>query len=188
MKKAFYIRTRKPVNEDKGCIGIDKIGGLPTHKPPYFPTYASGKQEGFLMQIYCDKEKFPDFQNILCWQFYQDVNEEDMITIVEVPIGAELNVNNEGTIIERIKERIIYYEEGLEPDIWEIGADKYSEEEEDLFYSSKIGGAVPDNYIDSELEYIGRIYESICDDYELNFGTAVLELCRDKNGKLIFEE
>lgn len=113
MKKAFYIRTRKPVNEDKGCIGIDKIGGLPTHKPPYFPTYASGKQEGFLMQIYCDKEKFPDFQNILCWQFYQDVNEEDMITIVEVPIGAELNVNNEGTIIERIKERIIYYEEGF---------------------------------------------------------------------------
>lgn len=187
MRKAFYMRTRKQVNEEMGYVKIDKIGGLPTHKPPYFPIYSSGEQEGFLMQIYYDKEKFGEFEGILCWQFYQDVNEEDMVTIVEVPIGADLNINNEGTLIERIPERVIYYEEGIEPDIWEIGSDKYSEEEEDMFYSSKIGGAIPDSYINTSIEYIGRIYESICDDYELNFGTPVLELVKDKNGKLTFE-
>ncbi|MFB0843465.1 hypothetical protein [Paenibacillus oleatilyticus] len=186
MKRVFYMKTRERVPGDEKNIYLDKIGGVPTHKPEKFPIYLEDEKYGFVMQIYCDKEKFPNIEGVLCWQIYQDVNEEDIPIIIEVPIGAELNTNNEGTPINRLKERIIYYEKGLEPDVLEIGLGIYSDEEEDKYFSSKIGGAIPEDYMSPDFEYIGRMYESIydADDYGLNFGIEGLNLARNRKGKM----
>ncbi len=176
MKKVFYMKTRKPISEDKNKVNIDKIGGLPTHKPVSFPKYPSGNEKGFVMQIYCDQEKFTGFSNVLCWHIYANINEHGDYEIVEVPVGAEIN-NNEGKEISRLEERIIYYEEGEEPDIL-----NYDDEIDD-YLTSRIGGSIPEDYIDYEKEFIGWIYESICD-YELNFGGRKMTLMKNKSGSL----
>ncbi|KNY27555.1 hypothetical protein [Pseudobacteroides cellulosolvens] len=178
MKKVFYMKTRKPIPEDKKKVNIDKIGGLPTHKPLSFPKYPSGNEKGFIMQIYCDQEKFPDFidNNILCWHIYANVNEHGDYEIVEVPVGAEIN-NNEGKEISRLEERIIYYEIGEEPDIL-----NYDDEIDD-YLTSRIGGSIPEDYIEYEKGFIGWIYESICD-YELNIGGRTMTLMKNKSGNI----
>uniref|UniRef100_UPI0004715FE7 hypothetical protein n=1 Tax=Paenibacillus ehimensis TaxID=79264 RepID=UPI0004715FE7 len=184
MKRAFYMKTRKRVPGDEKNSYLDKIGGVPTHKPSEFPIYFDDVRYGFLMQIYCDKERFPDIEGVLCWQIYQHVSEQDSPIIIEVPVGAELNSNNEGTSINRLKERIIYYEEGMEPDVLEVGIGIYPEEEELKYYSSKIGGAVPEEFIDCDYEYIGTIFEDVPVEYELNFGIEALNLVRNRDGKM----
>ncbi|MFC8687121.1 hypothetical protein [Brevibacillus porteri] len=184
MKHAYYMKTRKRITGDEGNILLDKIGGVPTHKPSEFPIYIDDVKYGFLMQIYCDKEKFPNVEGVLCWQIYQHVSEQDSPIIIEVPIGAELNTNNEGTPINRLEERIIYYEEGMEPDVLEVGFGIYPEEEELKYYSSKIGGAIPEEFIDSDYEYIGRIFEDVPEEYELNFGIEALNIVRNPEGRI----
>ncbi|MBU7315282.1 hypothetical protein [Paenibacillus oleatilyticus] len=54
------MKTRERVPGDEKNIYLDKIGGVPTHKPEKFPIYFEDEQYGFVMQIYCDKEKFPN--------------------------------------------------------------------------------------------------------------------------------
>ncbi|ATO50468.1 hypothetical protein P4V86_15870 [Brevibacillus laterosporus] len=184
MKKVFYMKTRERTVQDKNNMFIDRIGGLPTHRPEKFPLYFEEIEYGFLMQIYCDRERFPDIEGVLCWQIYQDINEQDDPIIIEVPLGAELNTENEGTSINRLRERIIYYEEGIEPDVLELGIEVYSEEAVEYF-SSKIGGAVPEEYIDTEFEYLGCIFENLPEEYELYFGVEALYLVRNRDGEVV---
>lgn len=66
------MKTRERVPGDEKNIYLDKIGGVPTHKPEKFPIYLEDDQYGFVMQIYCDKEKFSNIEGVLCWQIYQD--------------------------------------------------------------------------------------------------------------------
>lgn len=185
MKKTFYIKVRNPLPEDKQSLNESKIGGLPTHRPKEFPKYLNGTEKGFVMQIYWSEEKFPGISDVLCWHIYQDIEEEDEPILVEIPFGAKLNDKNEGTVIERLEEKIIYYVEGVEPDILEVAEPGLSEEEE-RYYSSKIGGGTPEEYIDYDKEFLGCIYESVGGNYSLCFG-GKLNLLKNKDGKLEIE-
>lgn len=188
MKKVFYMRINELMPGDRIKTNIDKIGGVPTHKPLEFPKYYGDEEYGFVMQIYCDQEKFPEFDGALCWHIYQPVDEGDEPILVEVPIGAELNVNNEGAVIERLGEKIIYYEEGIEPDVLVIKSPPL-EKEEESYYDSKIGGAVPEEFVDSDKKFIGWINEYFTRDIkfdDFNFG-ANIYLFKNEEGKLEME-
>lgn len=176
MKKVFYIKTRKIQDKDRKNLKLDKIGGLPTHKPVEYPIYPTGKKAGFLMQIYYDEMKFPIKKDILCWQFYQHPEEGGIDFIVEVPLDAELNVDKEGCISKGIQEYVIEYSQGEEPDLWEV-------DNCDIDYS-KIGGAIPYGYENSKWCYIGTLHEDICEEFELNLGDISIELYLDEKGEM----
>lgn len=48
------MKTRERVPGDEKNIYLDKIGGVPTHKPEKFPIHLEDEEYGFVMQIYCD--------------------------------------------------------------------------------------------------------------------------------------
>ncbi|GLI06806.1 hypothetical protein YDYSG_28360 [Paenibacillus tyrfis] len=41
MKRVFYMKTRERVPGDEKNIYLDKIGGVPTHKPEKIPYFIS---------------------------------------------------------------------------------------------------------------------------------------------------
>lgn len=178
MKKVFYMKTRKIKKEDRKNSTLDKIGGLPTHKPLEYPTYPTGKKAGFLMQLYYDESKFPPKEGVLCWQFYQHPEVGGIEFIIEVPVGAELNRNNEGQVSEGTEECVIEYIQGEEPDIWEI-------DDCDIDYS-KIGGAIPYGYEGSKCHYIGTLHEDVCEEFELNLGSISIQLYLDELGNMCY--
>lgn len=179
MKKTYYMKSEKDIIVTDRRENLGKIGGVPTHKPPYYPQYPNGDLMGFMMEIYYDEYKFPKKEGVLCWQFYQDPMGGPIEEVIEVPIEAQLNVDSEGEKVVDIEECAIVFEEGEEPDIWDL---------EDINLSrSKIGGAIPEYYTGSDYVYVGTIFEDICDDFDLNFGTVSIDLCFNKEGKLVLE-
>ena len=131
-------------------MNISKVGGLPTYLPENYPCYPSGRQEAFLMQLYCDPNMFlnvKNIENIRCWQMYQPKSGGVIETILTLPLSAEINKEQLGTCVDYLDEYIIEFEEGEEPDIWDI--DNLS------LYESKIGGAIPERYIGEGEENMG---------------------------------
>lgn len=185
MRKAYYMKTRKMTDKDRKQINLDKIGGVPTHKPPKFSNLYQDEEMGFIMQIYNDNKKFTKIEGVLCWHIYQDLDEEEEPILVEVPLGSELNTDNEGIVIERLEECVIYYEEGLEPDVLDITGVGITTEEE-KYYSSKIGGAIPEEYLNYDKRFLGCIKEYICDYYDLNLGGG-LYLLQNREGHIEME-
>lgn len=168
MTKAYYMDFIEGHNGS-----LDRVGGLPTHLPPYFPkSEYTGRELAFVMQVYSSKERF-DFEDIQCIQIYQtlDIEEGDdgEPVLVVVPKGAKLNTNNEGVRHPDIGNYDIAWRQGAEPDLLEINPG-YTEEEEKLF-SSKIGGAIPPEFIDDDRIFLGQIMQELD---EFNFGGKII--------------
>lgn len=166
---------------EKGYKGsLDKVGGLPTHIPPFFPeSPLTGKQLGFLFQIYCENKKL-QIPDTLCLQVYQSVDIDDgddgEPVIVKVPINSPLNKENKGVIHPDVGQYDILWEEGEEPDDLPEVLD-YSPENL-KWMNSKLGGAVPPEFEDRK--FIGWIVEYPVD---FNFG-GILNILLNNDGEL----
>jgi hypothetical protein len=175
MRRVYYMKF---VKCNKGSL--DRVGGLPTHLPPYFPKSSlTGKELGFLFQIYCDNEKL-QLPETLCIQVYQsvDINNGDdgEPIIVKVPINSPINNEMKGTISPELAQYDIEWEEGNEPDAL---PDFMNCSPEHLkWMNSKLGGALPPEFNDRI--FIGWIAEHPCD---FNFG-GILTILLDDNGEI----
>lgn len=170
MAKVFYMNFEK---DHKGAL--DKVGGLPTHTPPYFPiSPCTGKELGFLFQIYCG-EKLP-LQDALCIQVYQSIDidsgDDGEPVIVKVPLDAPLNDGDKGVIHPEIRNYDISWEEGAEPDFLPETME-YSSENMKMM-QSKLGGAVPTDF--NEGKFLGWVSEY---PVYFNFGSLLCILLKD---------
>jgi hypothetical protein len=171
MNKVFYMKF------DKGHRGsLDKVGGLPTHIPPFFPQSSfTGKQLGFLFQIYCDNEKL-QVPGALCIQAYQSVDidsgDDGQPVVIKVPINSLLNEENKGTISPEIGQYDILWEQGEEPD--ELPENMGCSPENLKWMNSKLGGAQPTEF--NNKKFIGWIAEYPVD---FNFGGMLNILLKD---------
>lgn len=175
MSKVFYMKFEKM---HRGAL--DKVGGLPTHLPPCFPVSTfTGKQLGFLFQLYCDSNKL-QVEGALCIQVYQSIDvdngDDGEPVIIKVPLDAPLNDRNLGTIHPEVSEYDVLWEEGKEPDYLPDYLDDSIESYKML--ESKLGGAVPPEFINEK--FLGWITE---EPVNFNFGGLLCIVLND-NGEL----
>lgn len=173
MSKVFYMKFKKV---SRGAL--DKVGGLPTHLPPCFPVSTfTGKQLGFLFQMYCDSNRLP-VEGTLCIQVYQSINidsgDDGEPVVIKVPLDAPLNKRNEGTIHPEVAEYDILWEEGTEPDYLPDYLDDSIESYKML--DSKLGGAVPPGF--SNEKFLGWVAEEPID---FNFGGLLCIILKDNS-------
>ncbi len=78
---------------------MDRLGGLPTHLPPAFPTDSAAGQLGFVGQFYSHPERLP-LGGARCIQIYQSVDidggGDPTPRGVLVPAHAPTNTSNQG--------------------------------------------------------------------------------------------
>lgn len=170
MKKVFYINFE---NSHNGAL--NRVGGLQTHLPSSFPVSPStGKELGFLMQIYCD-DKLP-IQDTLCIQVYQSVDidsgDDGEPVAVKVPLNAPLNEERKGLIHPQIGNYDIVWEAATEPDILPETLDHSLDDLKMM--SSKLGGATPSEFTNEK--FIGWVAEYPVD---FNFGGVLCLLMKD---------
>lgn len=185
--KAYMMSVREIKEYDKEKKHLDKIGGYPTHLPPK-GNYIED-EDCFMMQIYNDKESgiWPYKEGVLCWQFYQSEFGGPITSIIEVPIGAGLNIENQIEERRWLNEYVIEYQE-IEEEIEEsLSDDDY---DNCILYESKVGGYCTRRdkncFENAGCEYVAMISDALCPNDELNLGTCMITILRDKkNGKLI---
>lgn len=189
--KAYVISVRAIEDNEKEKKNLDKIGGYPTHLPP---EGTCGEGDYFLMQIYNDKGIWPYKEGVLCWQFYQDSHGGYIDKIIEVPEGAEFNTDNKIKKRRWLNEYVIEYEEEEEEVDESLSDDEYcdryyGDDDNDILFRTKVGGFCDrgdriqleeDGY-----EYIALLSNFLCPDMELNLGTDLVTIVKNKStGKL----
>ena len=177
-----YLMTVEKIDEKIGKKidgNLDKIGGNPTYMPPDLEEV---NDEYYFMEIF-NTERIGGKEDILCWQFYQDMEFGGIISkVVAIPLGSELYSEN---IIKKrrwLDEYYIHYKD----------IEIYNEEDT---YVSMLGGipmdeGKPDEYIlqeceDRNLRYTGIIFEDLCPYNDLNFGSQFYILGMDEEGNLV---
>jgi hypothetical protein len=139
MKRAWYMQFVTPTGER-----LDRIGGLPSHRPERIPSCpTSGREMAFLAQFYTHPERLP-IPNVLCLHIYQclgvDEGEDPAPVVVAVPVGTQENSQQKGVAQSRIVTHEIEWEEREDPD--SVPASGMDESTLRL-YQPKAGGANP---------------------------------------------
>jgi hypothetical protein len=76
---------------------LDRVGGLPTHLPPEWPTSSTGKPLRFEVQFHCDGVRLK-LENTFLLQIYRDDPcENPQPVVVRVPFGTQPNSQQMGT-------------------------------------------------------------------------------------------
>lgn len=153
---------------------LDRVGGVPTHLPPSFPTNSEGRPLRFLAQFYCDPVRFR-LEGTLCLQIYQDLADDDPIpVIVRVPLSAELNELQLGMPAADIAPHDIEWSYQEDPD----------QSDDDLveLASSKVGGVC---YFHHALNPGERLLLFLKEEpVGFNFGCGELILAIDSAGQI----
>lgn len=150
-RPVFYLKL---VDGHRGAL--DRVGGRPSHVPPYFPkSSVTGDEKAFLLQLYSEPVRLP-LQGWLCIQVYKpaDLADPDCVPeVVMVPSDAPRNTESLGVAHPDVRPMDIEWEEGLEPDV--IPDDLGNSPGELRLFSSKLGGAA----FDETTRHIGFIEE-----------------------------
>ncbi len=160
---------------------LDKIGGLPTHKPEVFPICEStGEQLAFIAQIYCTPDRLI-IPNTLCVQLYQEVIDEPAPVAIRLPIDAQENLNNLGCIHPYIRQLRIDWELRSDPD--EIPETLELTDDELQLMESKVGGTpyYTDDEVPLEHVYLFQLREEPAG---LNFAGRKAIVTMDQDGRL----
>lgn len=188
--KAYIMTVRDMKDNDREKKNLDKIGGVPTH---LLPLEEYDEEDCFLMQIYNDKGIWPHKENVLCWQFYQSSFGGNIDKIIEVPVDAELNMENKIRKRRWIGEYVIEYEQVEETIDESLSDEEYEERyyapDTNIFCRSKIGGYCDrDDRAEYEMDgctYVGLLSNFLCPEMELNLGTDKRTIVIDnETGKL----
>lgn len=139
---------------------LDKIGGLPTHRPEAFPTSEStGEELAFIAQFYCTPDRLT-IPNTLCVQLYQDIEDEPEPVAIRLPLDARENLDNLGSVHPSIRQLRIDWELRSDPD--EIPEDFELTDAERQLMESKVGGTP--YYTDDELPLDHAYLLQLCED------------------------
>lgn len=188
-----YLMTVEKIDEEtskKISGNFDKIGGNPTYMPPDLKEV---ELDYFFMEIY-NTEKIGGKKDILCWQFYQDMDMGGIISnVVPIPVGSELYSGDAIKKRRWLDEYRIHYQE--------VDIEKHFKEESeknpteaDSFVSMLRGVPLEDDGKPDEsfiqeceycgLKYMGIILEDLCPYNDLNFGNLYHVIGMDEEGNL----
>lgn len=151
----------------------DRVGGLPSHLPPAFPSY-SGQSMGFLAQFYCHPERLP-LPGALCLQVYQAPEESDpMPVVILVPRGAAENSAGVGIAEPNIRPHDVAWDARTDPG--------EAEDWQTELAKSKAGGVCYFfDYLNDGERLLLQLNQNPCG---LNFGGYSLVLATDADMRL----
>lgn len=182
MLVAHEMKVISPVPDTGGSH--DRVGGLPTHRPPVFPvSEVFGGQHCFLLQIHgLDRVGLASFQCLQIYQSaYMDEGDDPLPVAFLVPLDAPLNDAGEGRACASLAPRSIGWEQreeraypssesGVTPALLE-------------FLKSKLGGLAP--FMEPPVEgarFLGQIAE---EPWGFNFGGLLLTLWLRPDGQVV---
>lgn len=163
---------------------LDRIGGLPTHLPPEFPSCPSNEEPmAFIAQFQCIESRIP-VDDARLVQIYQCADDDPWPVAITIPKDAPENTECLGVPQPLLDPAAINWNvvnESVEPGDWNT-VEALPPEQEGRLQSSKAGGfCYYDDLVEDGERFLLQLQEP--DALRCVFGGQTLVLLLDRAGK-----